>query len=123
MDTYRFETTVRVFKDDEVQHSGLSRDSAKVIAGNQVVTVGDQWWWAPSHRLPAVEDGKKVVLLYPCDCGCWDGDRTRWAIDVISQDPNPERFVLVRVDPRYLVHKDENLWHISSRPPPYTGAG
>lgn len=123
MDDFHFETKVTVYKDEEVQHGGLSRNSAKMVAGDQIVTVGDQWCWVPSHGLPRVEEGKKVVLLYPCDCGCWRAESTKRSIDLINQDPNPDRFVLVEVDPRYIVRKDESLWHISNRPPRYTGAG
>lgn len=124
MENYRFETKVRVYKDEEVQHAGLSRNSAKIVTHyGEIFTVGDQWCWVASHGLPKIEDGKKVVLLYPCDCGCWTGDSTTRSVELIKQDPNPDRFVLVQRDPRYIVEKDGDLWHISDRPPQYTGAG
>ncbi len=114
MDIYSFETKVRVFRSDEVQREGLTENGSS----------GPTFWgWIPGFALPKVEEGKKIVLLYPCNCGCWKDELTKRSIELINRDPNPERFVLVQVDPRYIVHKDENLWHISDRPPRYTGAG
>ncbi len=121
MENFSFEIKVAVFKDEEVQHEGLSRNTNRIVAGGQIFTVGDQWCWVPSHGLPDVEDGKNVVLLYPCDCGCWRTTSIERSMVLINQDPNPERFVLVRGDPRYDVHKDGNLWQVSTKPPRHTG--
>ena len=123
MENYSFETNVRVYKDEEVRHEGLSRNSAKIVThSGEIFTVGDQWCWVPSHGLPKdIEDGKKIVLLYPCDCGCWRADSTKRSMELIDKDSNPERFVLVEHDPRYVVNKDNNLWYISDRPLQYTG--
>lgn len=85
MENFSFETMVTVYKDENVQHGGLSRDSACIVAGDQIITVGDQWCWVPSHGLPKVEEGKEVVLLYPCDCGCWRAESTERSMKLINQ--------------------------------------
>lgn len=94
----------RVFPNAEVQiHGGSDGDSF----GN--------WWWVPFHGLPEIESGKEVVILHPCDCGCWNEAHNRRAMDVILKDKNPERFVLVLHDDRYHVSRDSTHWFIADR--------
>ncbi len=100
------ETNARVFKDAEVEHHGLIRNGA----GGQTF-----WTWGPDE-LPEIPDGKQVVFLYPCNCGCWGKDLTEAAAELISKHAQADRFVLRDVDPRYIVRSDENFWYIIVRP-------
>jgi len=124
MDTFSFTAKTRVFRLDEVQVHGVSTRNGTVVTEKYDETSPwHQYSWVSSHGLPAVEDGKKVVILFHCDCGCRSKDSIGRAIELINKDTNPERFVLSAFDPRYTVERDGELWLVSDRPPQYTGAG
>ena len=107
------EAKVRVYKDEEVQHEGLIRRGA----GGQTF-----WTWTRNNGLPKMAEGKKVVFLYPCNCGCWTGGSTKGSVEMINKDLDPERLVLRDVDPRYIVHWDVTSWYVIKRPQ-HTKAG
>ena len=118
MNEFGSETKTRVYKDEEVQHEGLIERGA----GGQTF-----WTWKPRDfygrpDLPAIKNGKKIVFLYPCNCGCWTQDSTTASIEMINKDSNPERFVLRDGDPRFVVRRDEADWYVIDRPQS-TGAG
>lgn len=94
----------QVFEAEEVQiHGGRDGDSF----GN--------WWWAPSHRLPDVQPGKKLVVLHPCNCGCWSEDSTQRARELVRGRSDP-LFALRAIDDRYIVQEDHaGRWLIIDR--------
>jgi len=73
------------------------------------------WCWSPGHGLPELEEGKELVVLYPCDCGCWNNTKQEWAVKVIMEANNPERFVLMGKDPRYSISRHGNVWRLHKR--------
>lgn len=94
----------QVFEASEVQiHGGRDGDSF----GN--------WWWVPSHRLPKVQPGKKLVVLHPCNCGCWTENSTERAREVVRGSGDP-LFVLRAIDEKYIVQEHEDgRWFIIDR--------
>jgi len=71
--------------------------------------------WTPGRTLPQIEEGKEIVILHPCDCGCWDAKKQQSAMDLILSAEKPEQFVLFKDDPRYFITKDNTDWYIVER--------
>jgi len=92
------EKNIRVIQNEKVQIHG-ERDGDSF--GN--------WWWTPSKGLPEIETGKEVVILHPCDCGCWSREKQKDAMDLLEGN---DKFVMIRGDERYHVSRDQTHWFI-----------